>query len=304
VIQKQSVDVFLFCFNQEKYITERLESIVTQEKYIKNITVVNDASSDGTRSELYKFISDLHPYVQNRISLINSKVSSGKPAGRWSIIATSKSPYTWICEGDDVSDKNFLIESLKALENLSGVGFAWSWSKLIDSNSKLIGYDIDVHQGPRNSQHLLFGGIKSGRLTIENDLIAYNPFPNISAILFDTSILQKSVKELESKFEILNVVSDWYLYSRILKDSDFVVVPKSLNSFRRHADSRSASHSSVGHYLEAISAQNYAALLVKGEIDSEKVKVERQKLALNLGISATEVRTSFTNISHSGLGEN
>lgn len=294
MIEDQCVHVFLFCYNQEKYLTERLASIFHQERYIQRLTIVNDASSDTSEKEIYRFVSNLDPEIRDRIRVINTKESSGKPAGRWSIVNTSKSPYTWICEGDDVSDKTFLMESVLASRNVDKIGFSWSWSKLIDSKSKLIGYDIDLHQRPRDSQHLLTGGVKSGLFTIQHDLVAYNPFPNISAILFNTSILQKCLTDLVPKFGILNVVSDWYLYSRILRENDFVVVPKSINSFRRHPKSRSASHSSIGHYFEAISAQNYAASMIKGEINYEKVTRERQKLALTLGISENELKTSLT----------
>ena len=52
------LSIIIPCFNEEKYIEEVIDSINSQKIEDKEIIVVNDASTDGTKEKLTKLKND------------------------------------------------------------------------------------------------------------------------------------------------------------------------------------------------------------------------------------------------------
>ena len=67
------LSIIIPCFNEEKYIEEVIDSINSQKIEDKEIIVVNDASTDGTKEKLTKLIND-----KKIDTLIHHEVNLGK----------------------------------------------------------------------------------------------------------------------------------------------------------------------------------------------------------------------------------
>ena len=53
------LSIIIPCFNEEKYIEEVIDSINSQKIEDKEIIVVNDASTDGTKEKLTKLTASI-----------------------------------------------------------------------------------------------------------------------------------------------------------------------------------------------------------------------------------------------------
>src|SRR5690606_29755189 len=104
---RPSVSVIVPFYNHEKFIEERLDSILAQP--IKDIEIIalDDCSTDNT-------VAKVRPYLQDRrVTLIENETNSGSPFKQWEKgIRLAEGDVVWIAEGDDSCSTNFLSELL------------------------------------------------------------------------------------------------------------------------------------------------------------------------------------------------
>ena len=104
------------CYNSESYISETLESILSQDHRPNEIIVVNDGSTDGTADILRTFL----PYI--RVIDIDN---GGAPRARHIGVKKSTSSFIAFCDHDDIWETNH-ISRLNILLTGFGVPFVFS----------------------------------------------------------------------------------------------------------------------------------------------------------------------------------
>ncbi len=123
------VSVILPCYNNEKIIRSRIDSVLNTKYPNYEIIIVDDGSSDRTRDLLIK-------YYQNnkKIKIITNNKNLGISPSKNIGIINSKGKYISIIETDQEVDPNWLIPVVRELEsdpNIAGVQ-----SKLLDINNR------------------------------------------------------------------------------------------------------------------------------------------------------------------------
>jgi len=88
------VSVIIPAYNTEKYISQAIESALTQTEQSVEVIVVNDASTDATL-EVVKSFSD------ERLTLINNEYNRGAGYARNRAIQESRGEWVAVLDSDD-----------------------------------------------------------------------------------------------------------------------------------------------------------------------------------------------------------
>lgn len=128
------VDVVVITYNHEKYISDCLSSILSQNtSFGFRVIIGDDYSTDGTREILLSYKKQ---YLE-KIELIFHPQNSGISNNYKSVFNMTTAPYVAICEGDDFwIDNNKLQRQVDFLISHSDYGFIGSNDYLL-SNGKL-----------------------------------------------------------------------------------------------------------------------------------------------------------------------
>lgn len=107
-VQDCDVEIIIPCYNVEKYVEECVESVLLQQTQYKYfITIVNDGSTDSTRSRIKKY--EDHPNVK-----IIDQNNSGLSGARNAAISQAHGKYLFFIDPDDIMCEG-TIETLMSL---------------------------------------------------------------------------------------------------------------------------------------------------------------------------------------------
>ena len=226
------VSIIVPVFNQQKFLKERIESILNQTFRDVEIIIFDDASTDQSYETAldYKW----HPAIH----FVKNEKNSGSPFGQWEQgIAMATGRYLWIAEGDDFSDEQFL-ETLLPAFNDPEVNLAYCASNALDEDGSVDDqhYLKERHYSnlPYPAERWLNDYKASGTDEIINALSVRNTIPNISAALFRLSALRKiNIAECRQ----FDCAGDWYLYISLLKSGSIFYSARHLNYHRKHLSS-------------------------------------------------------------------
>lgn len=183
-----SVDVFYYCYNQERYIERALDSIVAQSSLLElNLIICDDASTDDSSLVINKWI-DKNMNLITKLGWTVSNLSHpahnniGQVATLKEGISHCKAEYFAILEGDDYwigsSHLDTSTRVLKENNFLTGVFSSW-----ISMNSKCAIMEI---RSPGNREYV-------DTLFDFNKLISFNAPATLSCMVYRGSSL-KSVR--------------------------------------------------------------------------------------------------------------
>ena len=220
------VSVIVPNYRHEKYLEKRLGTIINQTHSNIEIILLDDGSPDKSEEVLTAFASACEKVV----GLYVSNSNSGLPIKQWiKGVTLAKGDFIWIAESDDEAEPELLTTLLSILKDNPSVGMAYCDSEIIDESSQIIArYDYSSH-------HYSDDGLwkqdfcMKGRDFVRDYMVYRNVIPNVSAVLFNASVLKKNLRECDFKY-----CADWALYNRILLSHDIAFTCIPLNKFRKH----------------------------------------------------------------------
>ena len=169
------ISIVVPVFNSEKYLPHCLDSLVKQSLRAIEIILVNDASTDSSKS-----ICDKYAQSDNRIILINNKQNIGQGASRQIGIEAAQGEYIGFVDSDDWVSLDF-FETLYGVAKKSNADIAKAQTVKVYSND----HKIEQH---RLNAHIEQGLKKSIPLSL---LFTYEHW---SAIYSREKIIQSGVK--------------------------------------------------------------------------------------------------------------
>lgn len=128
-----AVSVIMPCYNSERYLTEAIESILTQSLSNLEFIIIDDGSTDST-------VDIIKLYGDPRIRLIQLKTNRGNYFARNIGIRCAKGKYIAMFDSDDISESNRLEVQFKYLEKKKHVGALGSNYCFIDEKANLLGH--------------------------------------------------------------------------------------------------------------------------------------------------------------------
>lgn len=129
---QMKVSIILPVYNGEAFLEKALESILAQTYKNFELIVVDDGSTDRTKNILQKF-------KDKRIKLFYNRKRLGIGATLNKAISKASGIYLARADADDIMSPKRIETELRFLKNNSKVVAVGSWTKIIDSNGKIIG---------------------------------------------------------------------------------------------------------------------------------------------------------------------
>jgi len=223
-----AVSIIVPFFNHKKYIAERLSSIQNQATKDVEIIILDDASTDGTKSILSKFSK------KNRVSLQLNNKNSGSPFIQWSKgISLAKADIIWIAEGDDSCQDNFLKILLPAF-NDPLVNISAAKTILIDEFGTQSPHALDTYMNNAYQNKFDRSYKNDGFEEINQQLGAVCTLVNASGLLIRKSSFGPSLIKAQS----FKMAGDWFVYLECLKNGKLNYSVETKNFFRRHSQSQ------------------------------------------------------------------
>lgn len=225
---KPSVSVIVPFYNHEKFIEERLDSILAQP--IKDIEIIalDDCSTDNT-------VAKVRPYLQDsRVTLIENEANSGSPFKQWEKgIRLAQGDVVWIAEGDDSCSTNFLPELLPKFDDPL-VNIAFAKVEMIDEHSHVkagafTSYFEMAYPGKFDTAY-----VKTGTQEVSEHFAAHQTLVNASGLLIRRSSFGETLEAARAH----KMCGDWLIYLECMKRGKVAFCPRAVNYFRRHSASQ------------------------------------------------------------------
>ena len=205
---KPLVSVIMSVRNCEEFLKKCIISILSQSYKNIEFIIVNDASSDGTKTIINSF-------KEKRVKIISNKRRLGLTNSLNKALGIAKGKYIARMDGDDIAFKNRIRDQVNYMEKHKKVGVVGSWVKIIDQNNKIIG-------------NLKF---PVSNKSIKKYIFTSNPFRH------STVLIRKSLFELYGNYDkLLDGAEDYDLWLRFARFTKFANIPSYLLYYRFHTN--------------------------------------------------------------------
>jgi glycosyltransferase involved in cell wall biosynthesis/GT2 family glycosyltransferase len=229
-------------YNHSKYLTDRIESIIKQEYTNIELILLDDCSTDDSRSILY-FYANKYP---NFVRFLPNEANSGNVFKQWKRgISEAKGELIWICESDDFCESNFLTEIVPSFAD-TRVMIAFGKVQFTNEHGVLIegldGYRESVASGIWHSPFVMH----AAELFREAFALA-NIIPNVGGCVIRR---QELPDHIWTTAETYKVSGDWYLYSVMTAGGCIAYRPNAIAYFRQHGKNTSVSSFKQPYYYK------------------------------------------------------
>lgn len=218
------ISVIIPNYNNENYLEECLESILSQTYNALEIVIIDDASSDSSREILKKY-EDKYP----NIKVIYNKENQGVTTNRDLAIKESSGKYITTLDSDD-----FYIDQKKLEKEIALIKkFEENGEKNIIAFSNIVMVDKDGEKLYPNAKN----NIKEGNIFV-------NLFARDCMVPRDFTFTKKQYYDAGSFDLAIPIYEDWDLKLRLAKHNAFYYTGVDGIGYRRHGEGLSSADSS------------------------------------------------------------
>ncbi len=247
------VSVIVPNYNYERFLAERIATILNQTHPIYELIFLDDASIDNSVA----VASDLLTGAGIDYTIVRNEVNSGSVFAQWKRGAElARGDIVWIAEADDLSDPGFL-ETVVAGFNNPEVVLSYCESKQIDQHGHLLADNYHNYVADLGAERWKRRYINEGEDEIRGYLAVKNTIPNVSAVLTRRLDLIRVLREHMDDIASHRVAGDWKTYLYLLHGEKLAYFPQSLNLHRRHAGGVTISSFNDSHYDEIRRVQEW-----------------------------------------------
>lgn len=218
------VSVVIPNYNHERFLRQRIESVLGQTYQDFELILMDDRSTDGSRAILQEYASD------PRVRLEFNERNSGSTFRQWGKgVRLAAGKYVWIAESDDYADPRLLEQLVWILDSEPEVTFAYCRSWRISEDGQRNGFadwylaDIDPVRWTADFR-------VDGRQACREHFVHANSVPNASAVVFRKAVYER----VGGVDETLRVCGDWRLWVLMASEGQIAYVGEPLNYYREH----------------------------------------------------------------------
>lgn len=210
------VSVLMPVFNAEKYLSEAIQSILSQSFRDFEFIVIDDGSTDSSASIIKSFHDDRIVYVKNEQNLgIVKSLNKG--------ISLAKGEFVARMDADDISHPLRFEKQIEFFEQNPLVAMCGGFYKIIDNEGKIIGEET----------------FETDPDLLKCELMFYCPFAHPSLMI------KKNVLNELNGYKELTPVEDYELWLRINAKYKSVNIPEYLLFYRWHGSNISITKKNV-----------------------------------------------------------
>jgi glycosyltransferase involved in cell wall biosynthesis len=279
------VSVIIPNYNHSRYLKTRLDSVLAQSFQDIEVILLDDCSSDDSRSVIESYRS--HPKVS---AIVYNTENSGNTFLQWKKgIELSKGDWVWIAESDDWCEASLLTELFKGTTKPECV-LSFCQSLVVRDNEVL------PSKRPAKLEEFV-----DGEQFIINSLLGDNEIVNASMCLFSRA----TYNQVSQEFTQYQFMGDCLFWTEIAAKGNVYISGKTLNYFRKHPDDvTSRAHAQGLYYSEYMDylkylrvtynlfgedylqllSERYKRFLIDGRIENKFSKQLKNSFKAELGI--------------------
>lgn len=234
-----AVSVVVPNYNHARFLRHRIDTILGQTFQDFELILLDDCSTDDSRSILSEYNSDCRSRVEF------NEVNSGSPFKQWNKgVRLAQGKYVWIAESDDYADVRLLERLVGVLDSDSGITFAYCRSNCVTDDDRF-GPFVDIHLS--DSRRWTTDFCNDGTEACRNFFLPDNPVANASAVVFRKDVYE----QVGGADENLRLCGDWKLWAAMALRGKIAYLCEPLNFFRVHESSiRSKTQRAKAHVTE------------------------------------------------------
>ncbi|MGB8065424.1 MAG: glycosyltransferase family A protein [Candidatus Sulfotelmatobacter sp.] len=217
------VSIIVPNYNHARFLPQRLNSILRQTFQDFELILLDDSSTDDSRSILWQYGRD------PRVRIEFNEVNSTSVFKQWNKgVRLARGEYVWIAESDDYADERLLQRLTARLdaEPRAALAYCRSWRVVHD---RVDGF-VDPLLPGREPDRWTTDYCEDGHEECCNYLVRCNTVPNASAVVFR----KMAYHRVGGADESLYLCGDWKLWAAIALTGKIVYVAEPLNYFRFH----------------------------------------------------------------------
>lgn len=221
------VSIIVPNYNHARFLPKRIDSILVQTFQNFELILLDDCSTDDSRSILSEYASDSR---DSRIRLEFNTENSGSPFKQWNKgVRLALGEYVWIAESDDYADPRFLERLVAVLDADPGNAFVYcrSWQVSPDGRT---GEFIDPELPEAVRRRWAEDYTADGSAECRDYMTLCNTVPNASAVLFRKAIYE----DVGGADETLQLCGDWKLWVSMAMQRRMAYIAEPLNYYRFH----------------------------------------------------------------------
>ncbi|MBK5965830.1 hypothetical protein CCR95_17520 [Thiocystis minor] len=220
-------------YNHAPYLRQRLDSIYGQTYPNFQVLLLDDFSTDDSRSILEEY-AEKHRHITTTIF---NQQNSGGVFRQWlRAIQLAETELIWIAESDDYCDLNFL-ETLVPFFMDEAVKLAYSHSVFVTEQGKPALFRFEDYLGELSTVKWRQTYVAAAHAEVVDFLGRKNTIPNVSSAVFrkfDPAFLLAESDWLEMK-----ICGDWVFYLHAARGGKIAYTVDVHNYYRFHADNSS-----------------------------------------------------------------
>lgn len=220
-------------FNHVRYLPQRLDSILAQTYPLIDILVLDDCSTDDSRSVIDSYV-ERYP---DRIRAIYNTENSGNVFRQWQKgHSQAKGDLVWICESDDFCEPTFIERMISSFRDPS-VMLAFGRIQFANGEGNYVAgldhYREDSEPGIWDART-----VRPAAEWFRGGFGIKNVIANVGGSLWRRFDIADEIWEEARSFKIMG---DWYLYSVIAGGGQIAYEPSAISYFRIHGNNTSGS---------------------------------------------------------------
>ncbi len=270
--EKINISVVVPNYNYEKFLYQRLYSILYQSKKINELIILDDCSTDNSRQLIDEIVEKLKPYINIRKEY--NKTNSGTAFKQWQKgFEIAKGDYVWIAEADDYCSNTFLKNVLKPIENDHDIVISYTDTSFINvfgyRTIKTIKPEIDIMK----TGHWDSNFVNDGLQEIKDYSFLNCTIANVSSVIFKRADYSKF-------FEISGTyrqAGDWLFYVNVMSTGKIAFINKPLNYYRVHGNNVTTLTKKKQHFDEIMRVHKFVKEKFGINKDQQKEIEERYK---------------------------
>lgn len=224
----KTISVIVPNYNYERFLYERIYSILYQQMKIDELIILDDCSTDNSKDKIIKIVEAIKPYINVTYSFNDTNSGSAYKAWYKGYNLASKD-YVWIAEADDYCHPKFLKKIFQKIKRNNDIVIAYTATAHITKNGSYINR---IDNNLKKTEHWQKDYLSDGEEEFQKYFYLNCPIANISSVVIKKSDYADYFLESEN----LKQVGDWLLYTNILKHGQIAYINKELNYYRLHGD--------------------------------------------------------------------
>lgn len=239
-------------YNYERYLDERIDSILYQSYPVSEIIILDDCSSDGSEQLILRRIEENNTGIP--IRYVPNEKNSGSVFAQWQkAFDQAGGDYVWIAEADDSCNERFLETVMQGFDD-EEVVLSYCESLTMDENDALLMGDLRVWIDIFNCGRWNENYVRSGADEVAEVMCINNTIANVSSAVIKRDDYSKVLEDARS----YKLAGDWYTYMNILKRGKIAYFKESLNYHRMQTQGVTLSTSGEEEFDEIVRLQDYA----------------------------------------------